>query len=465
MNPYSPDAPLAFLDLETTGANFARDRILEIGIVEVDAAGVREWSTLVNPGVAITPFISNLTGIDDTMVAGAPRFADIAQSLFERLHGRLFVAHSARFDHGFLKAEFARLGIAFRPTVLCTVKLSRKLFPKAARHNLDTLIERHGIRVEERHRALADARVLWALWQTWHRELGAETVSVAIAALVRPTNLPASLDPSLADELPDTHGAFALRDENGTILQFGRAANLRHKVFSLFADGRATRGALAAVHSIDWCGSAGEFGARLAEIAYQRELRPLSPELCSWRLEERAVGDYGLRLVMQNEARFGLDGDLYGLFANEREARQILRKLAEAHFLCPSLVGVEPPRETTGRKACSATCRGACIGKEPRSKHSARLMAAVARMKVQVWPHTGPVLLVERDEFGMLEDFHLFDGWRYLGRVSSEETCPSTKRSENETHFDPDIYRCLLKYSQGSRLRLIALPAAQSPDR
>jgi len=465
MNSFAPDTPLVFLDLETTGANFVRDRILEIGIVEVDSDGVREWSTLIDPGVSITPFISGLTGIDDAMVVGAPSFASIAEALQERLRGKLFVAHSARFDHGFLKAEFARLGMAFRPAVLCTVKLSRKLYPKAGRHNLDTLIERHGIRVAERHRALADARVLWDLWQAWHRELGADTVAAAINALVRPASLPESLDPALADELPDTHGAYALRDENGAILQLGRAANLRHKVLSLFADGRAARGATAAVRNIDWCGSAGEFGARLAEIAYQRELRPLSPELCSWRLEERSAGDYGLRLVMQDEARFGFDNDLYGLFANAREARQTLRKLAEAHFLCPGLLGLEPIREKTGRKPCSSTCRGACIDKEPRSKHSARLMTALARLKVQVWPYRGPVALVERDEFGMLEDFHVFHGWRYLGRVSSEDELSSALQSGHEQSFDSDCYRCFLKYSQGSRLRLIVLPAVvQSPD-
>ena len=170
--PYPP--PLVFVDLETTGANFANDRIIEIGLVEVDAEGVREWSSLVNPGVAISPFISRLTGIDDTMVADAPEFAGLAPLLQEKFRGRLFIAHNARFDYSFLKREFMRLGVSFRMPCLCTVKLSRRLYPEHHRHSLDALMARFQISASERHRALADARVLWELWQAWHRLLPPE---------------------------------------------------------------------------------------------------------------------------------------------------------------------------------------------------------------------------------------------------------------------------------------------------
>ena len=134
--------PLIFLDLETTGANFANDRIIEIGVVEVGQDGAREWSSLVNPGRPVPPFITGLTGIDTAMVATAPRFEDLAVPLLERLKGRLFVAHNARFDYSFLKREFLRLGLNFRAPSLCTVKLSRRLFPEHHRHSLEALVSR-----------------------------------------------------------------------------------------------------------------------------------------------------------------------------------------------------------------------------------------------------------------------------------------------------------------------------------
>lgn len=468
--PPPAETPLVFIDLETTGANFARDRVLEVGLIELTADGEREWSTLVNPGVAVSAFITGLTGIDDAMVAAAPPFAAIADDLLVRLRGKCFVAHNARFDYGFLKAEFARLGIDFRATVLCTVKLSRKLFPGFPRHNLDSLIERHGIVVGDRHRALADARVLRDLWQGWRETPGETALHAAVAALTRPVILPERLDPALADELPECHGAWALRDADGAVLATGRATNLRHKVLALFADGRASRPPAALAQQVDWTATAGEFGARLAEIRYQGELAaaksgPARGEYWSWQLRVGSGGDFRPTLVDEHSAQFGLDDDLYGLYETAKEARQALRKLAEAHFLCPALLGLETPK--SGDRGCSAArgghCRGACCGREPLARHGARLFAALARLKLRVWPHAGPVALVERDEFGMREDFHLFDRWRYYGRAEAPEVLEDGEMLAKEVRFDSDIYRAYLKYSQGSALRLIALPAALRP--
>src|SRR5438093_2306508 len=151
---------LAFVDLETTGAAARDGGITEIGIVRVDDAGeLCEWSTLVNPGRSIPAEIQALTGITNDMVARAPRFDAIADEVASRLSNCVFVAHNARFDYGFLKLEFARLGRAFTAKVLCTVKLSRRLFPDVPHHHLDALIERHHLPAEDRHRALGDARV------------------------------------------------------------------------------------------------------------------------------------------------------------------------------------------------------------------------------------------------------------------------------------------------------------------
>ena len=151
--------PMVFVDLETTGGTAGTDRITEVGVVEVSADGVREWSSLVNPQTSIPPFIERLTGISNAMVRSAPRFEDIAAELQQRLQGKLFLAHNARFDYGFLKREFERAGIDFSADVVCTVRLSRRLHPEHSRHNLDSLIARHGLQVQDRHRALGDARL------------------------------------------------------------------------------------------------------------------------------------------------------------------------------------------------------------------------------------------------------------------------------------------------------------------
>lgn len=180
------DRKVVFLDLETTGASAGQDRITEIGLIEVDDGYfVREWSTLVNPGMPIPPLIQSLTGINDSMVAAAPHFPDIAEELQDAIAGRMLIAHNARFDYGFLEQEFRRIDRDFAAPVLCTVGLSRKLFPQHARHNLDTLISRHDIECDSRHRALGDARVLWQLAQQWRTDPGEAAVLEAMGKLVK----------------------------------------------------------------------------------------------------------------------------------------------------------------------------------------------------------------------------------------------------------------------------------------
>lgn len=187
---------LAFVDLETTGANPVRDRITEIGLVVVEGDRVTRWSTLINPGCRIPPFIQRLTGITQEMVAGAPSFADVADEIQSRLASLTFIAHNARFDYGFLKNEFKRLGRRFQPNVVCTVKLSRRLFPAFPKHNLDSLIERYGLTVTERHRALDDAELIWQFWQKLYVAPGAEALATAIQHQLARPSLPPHLDPA-----------------------------------------------------------------------------------------------------------------------------------------------------------------------------------------------------------------------------------------------------------------------------
>lgn len=175
---------LHFVDLETTGANQINDRITEIGIITVDVCGsVEHWSSFVHPGVPIPSFIQQLTGINDDMVADAPSFSVLAEDLKHRLSEGLFIAHNARFDYGFLSQAFLRHDHALQSDMLCTVKLSRALFPEEKKHNLDTLIMRHALVPQARHRALADADLLWQLWRKLTEALPSEVFASTVSKL------------------------------------------------------------------------------------------------------------------------------------------------------------------------------------------------------------------------------------------------------------------------------------------
>lgn len=150
----------AVVDVETTGGSPARgDRVTEVAAVLVSGGEIQDtYSTLVNPERPIPAMIVSLTGISDSMVRQAPRFQEVAPRVAEVLRGRVFVAHNARFDWGFLCAEMNRAtGRTLAGRQLCTVRLARKILPELPSRSLGALAHYFGLTIEARHRALDDA--------------------------------------------------------------------------------------------------------------------------------------------------------------------------------------------------------------------------------------------------------------------------------------------------------------------
>ena len=464
---------LAFIDLETTGANPVLDRITEIGLIEIVDGVATRWSTLVNPERAIPEFIQRLTGIRNEMVAGAPTFAQVAGELRERLSGKLFIAHNARFDYGFVKQEFQRLGQRFQADVLCTVRLSRKLFPEHHRHNLDSLIARHGLAADGRHRALADAELIWQFWQQVRERQPEETLLAAVQQQLHRPALPPHLDPTVLDDLPDGPGVYLVYGEGDLCLYVGKSVHLRQRVYAHFAAAVGNTGReykemnlSQQVRRLDWRETVGEVGALLLESRLVKQLKPLHnrrlrehPEICAWRLEEVEPGDFRPRLVLAEEVDLGAGDDLYGPFNSKREANTALRKIAEAYKLCPTLLGLEKPNKTP--RVCFTfqvqQCKGACQGREPRNLHSARLMSALAKLKIKPWPWPGPVGLIERDEFRDMEDVHVLAGWRYLGTAHDEAEIHELQEQAAHIPFDLDTYRLLKTHLAKGKLKVRVL--------
>ncbi len=177
------DRPLAFVDIETTGSSPATSRVLEVGVVRVEGNRVvGTYQSLVQPDESVPSWITRLTGIADDYVAEAPRFEQAAAELRRVLDGAVFVAHNVWFDYGFLRREFGRLEMAFGPPLLCTVALSRRLFPEYRHHRLADLIERHGLVTAARHRAFDDAEALWQFYRVCLREFDLDAIEAAVRA-------------------------------------------------------------------------------------------------------------------------------------------------------------------------------------------------------------------------------------------------------------------------------------------
>lgn len=164
------DLSYAVVDVETTGGGHHHGhRIMEIAVVEVHGGAiVDEWHTLVNPERSVPHFVAGLTGIHEGMLAAAPSFEHVAPELWDRLEGRVFVAHNAAFDWRFVSMQLGdTLGQRPECPRLCTVRMVRRLVPRLRRRNLDAVSRHFGVEVFDRHRAygdaLATARVLLRL--------------------------------------------------------------------------------------------------------------------------------------------------------------------------------------------------------------------------------------------------------------------------------------------------------------
>lgn len=447
---------LVFVDLEATGANPVNDRITEIGIVCVEDGRVSQWSSLVNPQTPIPPFIQNLTGISDAMVSDAPVFELLAEKLLAQFNGALFIAHNARFDHGFLKNSFKRIGISFQCEVLCTVKLSRKLYPEEIKHSLGSLIERHQLVAEARHRALADADVLWQFWQKLQRDIPADLFEKALSSLRCQSNSLARLAPDFLEEMPNTCGVYVFYDENDVPLFVSKSAHMRRHAQTHFDNERnhpKNASFTQLVARVEWYENVGEVGAALLESKLFKDLQPhhnrilRESGLCSWQLRPEQSGTSAPILLQAADQDFGCAENLYGLFRSRKKAEGQLRELAVDSRLCLVTMGLENRASPT--ESCKAYqsnhCAGACIGLESLAMHQARMAAALSNLHVQSWPYAGAVGLIEVSADGQRQDFHGANNWCYLGSAKTAEDMQKLllNTTSKAAAFDVDCYKIL----------------------
>ncbi|HEX3099886.1 MAG TPA: 3'-5' exonuclease [Patescibacteria group bacterium] len=196
------DKNFTIVDVETTGGSPFFNRVIEIGLLRVEKGEVvEEYKTLINPEMDIPEFITNMTGITAQAVANAPTFAELADEILSKFEDSIFVAHNSQFDYGFLKEEFRRLDYSFNMPQLCTVRLSRALYPEHKHHNLTALIERYEFECANRHRAFDDAKVLWDFLQHAQTNIEPAEFHKALKQQIRVPRVLASAQAPTQEEL------------------------------------------------------------------------------------------------------------------------------------------------------------------------------------------------------------------------------------------------------------------------
>ena len=364
------------VDLETTGGSSAVDAITEVGAVRVCGGEVLgEFQTLVDPGVPITPFVSVLTGITDSMVATSPPIGSVLPAFLEFARGSVLVAHNAPFDVGFLRAASGAHAIAWPGfAVVDTAILARRVLSRDEVPNckLATLAAFFGATTTPNHRALADARATVDVLHALIDRLG----SMGVQSLPELRSFTAQVSPAqrrkrhLADGLPAGPGVYIFRDAQGVPLYVGTSRNLRSRVrqYFLASETRSRMGEMVGLaERVDPIECAHALEAQVRELRLIAAHKPRYNRRSKY--PERSVW---LKLTVEAFPRLSIvrevrpDGAAYlGPLRSQRQAETVRDAIHDAVPLrqCTDRLSVRRAVRAAcalaGIGRCSAPCEGA----------------------------------------------------------------------------------------------------------
>lgn len=374
----------AVVDIETTGGYAAANGIIEISIQVVQNGEVTEqFETLINPNKTIPRYIQAFTGIDNSMVAGAPQFEDVAEKIYHLLYDKIFVAHNVNFDYSFVKAHLAAYGYTLNTKKLCTVRLARQIFPGFPSYSLGNLCTSLNIDLANRHRAGGDAGATVILL---HKLLAADEEKVA-AHLKKNSKeqvLPPHVPKDHFQRLPAAPGVYYFHDKGGKVVYVGKAKSLKHRVNSHFSNNSASRqkqNFVMHIHAITFTRTATELMAAILESTEIKRLWP--PFNTAQKKPEDVFGIFVyqdqsgyVRLAIEKKRK---NANPIYTFHYKVDGHGVIRKLMREYELCPKLCFMQ-----TSTDACAGIeeghCHGACEKKETAESYNQRAFAAIASL-------------------------------------------------------------------------------------
>lgn len=378
----------AIVDIETTGSYAAANGITEISIHVFDGTSVVEkFETLVNPGQPIPHYIQSMTGITDEMVSNAPAFGDVAEKIYALLHDRIFIAHNVNFDYSFIKGHLKEAGFDLNVKKLCTVRLSRKIFPGLPSYSLGNLCRSLGIEITRRHRAGGDTAATVQVFRSLLANDREEHIIKSLQRNSKESILPPHVPKSHFDQLPYGPGVYYFHNEKGKVVYVGKARNIRYRVNSHFSNNSESRQKqrfLQHVHAISYqlCGT--ELMACVLESAEIKKKWPAFNS--SQKRWEDVFGIFAFE-DRQGYLRLGIDKNRKRLnpvitFHYLVDGQAMLRKLVREFELCPKLCFLQKdpgPCEALD----NGTCRGACEQSESAAEYNARVNRAIEALRAQ----------------------------------------------------------------------------------
>jgi len=375
----------SIIDIETTGLSPEKEKITEIAIYIHDGNKiVDEFVSLINPERPIPYFITRLTGITNDLVENAPKFYEIAKKIIEITENRIFVAHNAEFDFGFIKAEFASLGYEFKRDRLCTVKLSKKIIPGHKSYSLGKLTEELGIEIKGRHRAAGDAFATVRLFEHLLKEDAKSKPLIEEMSFHSIKNLHPAFNKSIIDELPEKTGVYYFYDENRNLIYVGKSKSIRGRIMQ-HLNNNTTKKSIemkSKITDISYEITGSELVALLLESFEIKKHLPLYN-----RAQRRTSFQFGIYSFMDENGYFNLEirkntGDAIPItsFNNAVSARSFLEQLVVKHKLCQKLSGLYNTKGACFQFGIKE-CHGACIQEESHEQYNQRVELAIKNLE------------------------------------------------------------------------------------
>ncbi len=376
----------AIVDIETTGSYAAANGITEISIHVFDGEKVVEkFETLINPEQPIPYFIQAMTGISDKMVADAPKFDEVAEKIHTILQNRVFIAHNVNFDYSFVHAHLKVAGFDLNCKKLCTVRLSRKIFPGFSSYSLGKLCHALGITIHDRHRAGGDTAATVKVFQLLLQNDKELHIQKALQRNSKESILPPNVPKEHFEKLPYTPGVYYFHNEKGKIVYVGKANNIRYRVNSHFSNNSKSRqkqNFMKHVHAISFQSCGTELMACILESTEIKKRWPIFNSS-----QKRWEDVYGIYIYEDQNGyhRLAIDKNRKRLqpvytFHYLVDGHAIIRKLIKEFNLCPKLCFIQNDNEDcVGIK--EEYCFGACNKKETPSDYNKRIKQAAASLK------------------------------------------------------------------------------------
>lgn len=371
----------AIVDIETTGNGIKGNKVTEICIFKFDGHTlVDEFTSLIHPECPIPHFITGLTGIDDQMVRNAPTFASLAQEILDFTEGCIFVAHSVNFDYNVLKNEFKEIGLEFVRKKLCTVRLSRKLFPGYHSYSLGKLCSALDIPLSDRHRARGDAHATVLLFHKLLRAPGAQKVfEIFLNARSQEATLPPSLPREDFEKLPSKPGVYYFKNAKGQVIYVGKAINIKKRVLGHFYDKANKEMQMCReTHHIDFELSGSNLLALLMESAEIKKHYPFYNHA-----QKRNIRPYGIFCYEDRRGILHLAFNLLNkvpsplrVFYSTTVCRSYLEDICQSFGLCPKYCHLQEHVATCSHYRIES-CGGICRGTETTYDYNEKVKAAM----------------------------------------------------------------------------------------